>query len=121
MTNFDDRLQAVLSADDQAYIQDTIDETGYYQSAFASLRGPGSVLRILVWIAVFICSGVLFFCMYKMFTVDTMREQIIYASFMVLANSGQIAFKLWFNMQLNRRAITHEIKRLQLVAAARAS
>jgi len=39
----------------------------------------------------------------------------------VMTNSAQIAFKMWFNMQLNRRALSHEIRRLQLAVMAKST
>jgi hypothetical protein len=117
MTTFDDALKKLLSEEDEAFIADTIDETGYYKTAFQSLKGQGSGLRIGAWIAVAICCSLMFFCIWKFFQVETTQEHIFFASAAVLLNSGQIAFKLWFNMQLNRRAITQEIRRLELVIA----
>lgn len=114
MSDFDTRLKTLLSEEDEAFITDTIDEAGYYKTAFSSLQGKGSGLRIGVWIGVFVACAILFFCLWQIFHVDSVREQIIYASVAVMANSAQIAFKMWFNMQLNRRLIIQEIKRLQL-------
>lgn len=117
MGTFDDELKKLLSEEDETFITDTIDEAGYYSTAFSSLKGQGSGLRIGSWIAVAIACSLLFFCIWKFFEVETVKEQIFFASAAVLLNSGQIAFKLWFNMQLNRRAITQEIRRLELVVA----
>ena len=54
-----------------------------------------------------------------MFTAETTREQIIYAALAVMLNSAQIALKLWFNMQLNRVALSKKIRRLQLAVMAK--
>ena len=70
--------------------------------------------NIMVWMAVMIFCGLLFFCIYKFFHADTVKMQIFYASGTVLTNSAQIAFKLWFHMRLNRRVLLREIRRLQL-------
>ena len=120
MTDFDKEMKALLSEQDTDYIADAIDETGYYKTMFGSLRGKGSGLRVASWGAVMVMVTILFVSLWLMFTAETLRVQIIWATFAVLANSGQIAFKLWFNMQLNRRAISHEIRRLQLIVASRA-
>jgi len=74
MSDFDQDLKQLLSEEDEAFIMDPIDETGFYTSVLKSFKGPGS-------------------------------------------GSAQIALKLWYNMQLNRRTITREIKLLQLALA----
>lgn len=117
MTDFDTKLAQLLSEEDEAFVTDSIDETGYYKSVLGSLSGQGSGLRILTWIGIYAVSAGLIFCIWKFFQVDTTREQIMFAAAAILLNSAQIALQMWFNMQLNRRAITREIKLLQLTVA----
>ena len=76
-------------------------------------------MRVTAWVGILIFSAVLIISLWQMFVADTLRLQIIWATFAVLGNSAQIALKLWFNMQLNRRAISQELRRLQLAIAAR--
>lgn len=116
--DFDTKLKALLSEEDAGYVADAIDETGYYKAAFGSLRGQGSGMRILSWGAIFVMCAILFYALWQLFTVDDTRLQIIWAAIAVMANSGQIAFKMWFNMQLNRRVLSQEIRRLQLAVMA---
>jgi len=115
MSNFDKRLMELLNEEDEAYIADAVDEQGYYTSVFKSLKGQGSGMRILSWVGIFIFSGLLLLAIWQFFQAVSVREQILFASLAVMLNSAQIALKLWFNMQLNRRAITQELRRLQLV------
>ena len=115
MSNFDKRLMELLNEEDEAYIADAVDEQGYYTSVFKSLKGQGSGMRILSWIGIFIFSGLLLLAIWQFFQAVSVRDQILFASLAVMLNSAQIALKLWFNMQLNRRAITQELRRLQLV------
>jgi len=117
MTDFDIKLAKLLSEEDEAFVTDSIDETGYYKTLLDSLSGQGSTIRVMTWIAIFVFCALLFFCIWKFFQVETVREQILFATLVISLNSAQIALKMWFNMQLNRRAITHEIKRLQLMIA----
>lgn len=105
MDDFDKALESALRAD-------PIDERGYYREAFASLKGEGSGLRIVAWIAVFIFSAVTLYCFYKMLTEEPLDYVVKYGVGAVIFSQAQIAMKLWFNMQLNRRAITGEIHRL---------
>lgn len=117
MSDFDQKLKALLSAEDEAYIEDALEETGFYAEMFASLKGSGNAMHILTWIGIMIFGGLLLFCIWKFFQAETTRDQIFFAASAILLNSAQIALKLWFNMRLNRRAILREIKRLHLAIA----
>jgi hypothetical protein len=115
MSKFDHDLKAILSEEDDAFIADIMDETGYYKTVFKSFRGHGSAMTIWTWCGILIAGGFLIFCVWKFIHADTVKEQIHFATFAILLNSAQIALKLWFNMQLNRRTISREIQRSQLL------
>jgi len=113
MTDFDDKLRVELGAEDERFIEETLAETGYYKEAFESLRGPGRVMNILVWVGIFIFSGLLIYFLILAFQAETTREQILFAALAVMLNSAQIALKMWFNMRLNRQAVLMDIRRLR--------
>jgi hypothetical protein len=115
MSDFDKRLSQLLSEEDEAFIADAVDEQGYYASVLKSLKGQGSGMRVLSWVGIFIFSALLFISIWQFLQAETVRDQILFASLAIMLNSAQIAMKLWFNMQLNRRIITQELRRLQLV------
>jgi len=119
MTDFDKEMKALLSEEDAAFIGDAIDETGFYKTAFGSLRGQGSGMRLMAWGGILIFGTLLIVSLWQMFVADNLRTQIIWATFAILGNSAQIALKIWFNMQLDRRALSHEIRRLQLAVMAK--
>lgn len=102
MNDFDRDLKAALAAD-------PIDERGYYREALGSFRGRGSGLRVLAWIGILAFSAGTLYCFYKMLTVETLDWIVRYGVGAVVFSQAQIALKLWFNMQLNRRALAREI------------
>lgn len=114
MSDFDERLRAILSEGDKAAIEDSLSEKNVILETLGALKGPESGFNIMTWIAVMICCALLFFCIYQFFQVESTKMQIFYAAGAVLTNSAQIAFKLWFHMRLNRRELLREIRRLQL-------
>lgn len=120
MNDFEQKLRTALSDDDQRFIEENINEKGYYQEVFSSLKGPGSAMNILGWAGVFIASGFLIFFLISAFHAETTREQILFASLAVMLNSAQIAFKIWLNMRMNRRAIQIEIQKLKLAITRQA-
>jgi len=117
MNDFETQLRATLSQEDQTYINETLAETGFYKDVFSNLKGPGSTLNIMAWLAVFATSGLLIFCLISAFRADTIRDQILFATIAIMGNSAQIAFKMWINMRMNRRAIQTDILKLKLALA----
>ncbi|MFK8017203.1 MAG: DUF6768 family protein [Gammaproteobacteria bacterium] len=114
MTDFDQKVHALLKKDDDRFVNDAIDENGFYSEALASLRGKGGGMRTLSWLGIFVLVGLMLFCIWQFFQATTTRDQILFASLAVMMNSAQIGLKMWFNMQLNRRAIIGELQRFQL-------
>ena len=86
----------------------------------AAFADSGSGMRIMAWGGILVFAGLTILCLYLLLNAETTRLQIIYAALAVMLNSAQIALKLWFNMQLNRIALSHELRRLQLVVASKA-
>ena len=119
-SNFDEKLKTLLSEDDASFVADAIDEKGYYKTVLGSLRGQGSGMRVMAWGGILVFGTVLIISLWQMFIATDLRMQIIWATYAILTNSAQIALKIWFNQQLNRRAISQEIRRLQLAVMAKA-
>lgn len=117
MSDFDQKLKTLLSEEDEAFIESAVNDTGYYEEAFNSLKGKGSGLFIMTWGGIMVFAGGLIYCIIRLFQATDLRQIILFATFAILLNSAQIALKLWFNMRLNRQAIMREIKRLQLAIA----
>ena len=117
MTDFDKTLKELLSAEDETFLAENLKEKDFYSEVWGSLKGPGRGLYIMTWVGILVFCAGLFFCLWKLFQVQTTREMILFASFAIMLNSAQIALKLWFNMRLNRQAIVTDIKRLQLAVS----
>lgn len=117
MSEFDKKLERLLSEEDEAYIDEALHEPGFYGEVFGSLKGKGSGIYIMSWGGIFLFSAGLIYCIWKMFQATEIREVILFAAFAIMLNSAQIALKLWFNMRLNRQAMMRELKRLQLAMA----
>jgi len=117
MSEFDERLKGLLSEEDDAFINESLSEESFYKEALGSLSGPGAGMNIMSWVGVFVFVGVLFAAIYNFFQATELQDQIMWAALAIMANSAQIAMKLWFHSRLNRFAIIREVKRLQLEVA----
>ena len=118
MSDINTKMKALLSEADTDFIGDTIDETGFYKASWESLSGTGSGMRKMAWGAIMVFSAITIISIWQMFVADNLRVQLLWMTFAILGNSAQIAMKMWFNMQINRRALSHEIRRLQLAVVS---
>ncbi|MEL7296306.1 MAG: DUF6768 family protein, partial [Pseudomonadota bacterium] len=91
-----------------------IREPNFYREVWDSFHGRNASLLITTWVGILVASAGLIYCVVKMFQVTETNELILFASFAVMLNSGQIALKLWYNMRLNRAAMLTEIRKLRL-------
>jgi len=112
MSDFDKHLRTALSEEDTKFIEEHLDEASYYKDIRRSLRGSGGNLNLIGWVAVLVISGLLIVFLVSAFQATTTREQILFATLAIMANSGQIAFKIWLNMRMHRHSITLEIRKL---------
>jgi len=80
MSDFDQDLKQLLSEEDEAFIMDPIDETGFYTSVLQSFKGPGSGMTMMAWVGIMIFCFILFFCIWKFFQAETTRDQIMFAA-----------------------------------------
>lgn len=59
-------------------------------------------------------SVLLFYCAWQFFNAVTFEREILWAGAGLVCVLIILAMKLWYFMELNRRAFIHEIKRLEL-------
>lgn len=114
MSEFDDQLKQLLSAEDEQFVSESLIEPAHFKEFYGSLKGKGKGNFILGFTGVLLMSALMFFAMWKFFHVDTTRDQILFATLTLMAFGGGTTVKLWMNMYMARRAIIREIKRLQL-------
>ncbi len=114
MTEFDDRLKAGMSADDQAFLNDLEGDDGMFVQMGATFSGP---MRFWVFYAA-ILSFVLFFLalfgLYQMFQAETVREMILWSALLGFGMLAVGMIKMWFLMRMNHLAVLKELKKIEL-------
>jgi len=121
MSDFDQKLQELLGAEERDLLDSNFEEEGYYTEVMSSFRGKGRWIRIGCWFGVFVCCSVLFYAAWMFFQVQSTKDQIMCAAIAIMMNSAQISLKLWLHQRMNRRAVLIEIQRLRVELAARES
>jgi len=87
MTDFDERLKALLTEGDNAAIEQSLGEKNVITETLGSLKGPERGINILLWAGISLFCVLLFYSIYRFFGAETIRDQIFFAAAVILLNS----------------------------------
>lgn len=114
MTDFDDRLRASLSIDDEEFLKNLEGERGLFTQLFDTLRGPMGLWTGFGFALTLIFAGLGFYCAYQVFLAVETRDLILWATGVILSFNGVSMLKMWMFNRMNMLAILREVKRLEL-------
>ncbi|MHC4947233.1 MAG: DUF6768 family protein [Planctomycetota bacterium] len=114
MTDLNDRIRDALRADADEALAELVEEPDLFEQVLETFRGRSRAL-VLMSIAI----GILFmaaavFCLVRFFQVAEVRSMIAWALGFFFCLSAVMGMKVWYWMELQKNAITREIKRLEL-------
>ena len=117
MKEIDRKIREALQTQDAELFDEIGGEPAVHEMVIDSFRGRLRWLVVLaaVWGAVILALALL--CAVQFFRVDTVREMLAWATGCVLCVVYVMAMKVWYWMELNKNAVTREVKRLELEIA----
>ena len=117
MNELDKKIRDALREEDAEIFDDIGGEPSMLEMVFETFRGKHRwlVLLTMFWTLVFFVLGVL--SAVQFFTREDAREMLLWAIGFIFCMSAVSMLKVWFWMELNKNAITREIKRLELQIA----
>ncbi len=117
MNELDKKIRDALREEDAEIFDDIGGEPSMLEMVFETFRGKHRwlVLLTMFWTLVFFVLGVL--SAVQFFTREDPREMLLWAIGFIFCMSAVSMMKVWFWMELNKNAITREIKRLELQIA----
>ncbi|MEE9379982.1 MAG: DUF6768 family protein [Hyphomonadaceae bacterium] len=114
MTDFDDRLRASLSIEDEEFLKNLEGERGLFTQLFDTFQGPMGLWTALGFLFTLVFVGLGFYCAYQVFQVTETREIILWALGVILSFNAVSMLKMWMFNRMNMLAILREVKRLEL-------
>ncbi len=72
---------------------------------------------LMVWVYIFVFFGLTIMTAVQFFKVETTREMIAWAIGFVFCINAVAMLKMWYFMEMNKNAVTREVKRLELQIA----
>ena len=117
MNELDRKIQEALRKEDAELFEDFGEEPSVFEMLIETCRGRRRWLNILgaFWTLVFLVLGIL--AAVKFFNAEATREIVMWAAACILCMSAVSMLKVWYFLEMQRNAITREIKRLELQIA----
>ncbi len=117
MTDLNDRIREALRADDDEALAGLADEPDIFEQVLETFRGRSRII-VLASIGV----GVIFMamavvCLVQFFKATEVQSMLAWMTGFGFSLSAVMGMKIWYWMELQKNAITREIKRLELQVA----
>ena len=113
MNDLDKRIREALRSEDAELFDELGAEPSIYEMIMETFRGRHRWLTLLgvfwgiVFMVLFVYSAVQFF------HAEATRDLLLWAAACIICLSAVSMMKVWYWMELNKNAITREIKRLE--------
>ena len=117
MNELDKKIQEALRAEDAELFKDFAEEPSVFEMLMETCRGRHRWLNILgaFWTLVFLVLGVV--AAVKFFSAEGTRDIVMWAAACIVCVSAVSMLKIWYFLEINKNALTREIKRLELQIA----
>ena len=117
MNELDKKIQEALHAEDAELFEGFGGEQSLFEMVADTFRGKHRwiVVMMVFWKLVFFVLAVL--TAVKFFHAETTRDIVMWATACILCMSAVSMLKLWYFLEMNKNALTREIKRLELQIA----
>ncbi len=117
MKDLDKKIQEALRSEDAELFDEFSAEPSIFEMLMETFRGRHRWLVFLTifWTVVFMVLGVL--SVIRFFRAEDTRDMLMWAAASAFFLSGVSMMKVWYWMELNKNAVTREIKRLELQIA----
>ncbi|MHC4217224.1 MAG: DUF6768 family protein [Planctomycetota bacterium] len=117
MKNIDDTIRAALRAEDRELFEEFGGEQSLFDMVVESFRGRNRWIKLGMFANILVFAVFAVLTAIQFFQADTMRGMIGWATGFVCCILGTMMMKLWWWAQLDKSALTREIKRLELQIA----
>ncbi|MCA0153864.1 DUF6768 family protein [Winogradskyella vincentii] len=116
-----DKLIKDTLTEEEAKFYDELDEQNFLQMVFGIFSGKNSWIVYLMSIVQVVFFGLFIYCAIQFFNVEATNELIKWGVFGTLCLMASSMLKLFSWMQMDKKAIIREIKRLELQVSSLSS
>jgi uncharacterized membrane protein YciS (DUF1049 family) len=117
MNDIDKSIRAALAAEDRELFEEYGGEQSLWEMVADTFRGRQRWLKIGMTFNILAFTILAVVVAFQFFGAETTRAMILWATLFLFCCLGAMMMKLWWWQQMDRNALTREIKRLELQIA----
>jgi hypothetical protein len=117
MKDIDKSIRAALAAEDRELFEEYGSEPSLFEMIADTFRGRHRWLKIGMTFNILAFTVIAVLVAIQFFHTDTTRGMILWATLFLFCCLGTMMMKLWWWQQMDKNAVTREIKRLELQIA----
>ena len=117
MNELDEQIRKALSNEDAALIGDPNDGLRLDQQVLSVIQSGNTFMNSIVIIFSLVFFGLSVYCVVRFFGTDITKELLTWGFAFGLCTLAMSMLKIWFWMEMQRLAVTREVKRVELLTA----
>ena len=117
MNKLDKQIRDALRQEDAELFDELTGEQTLPQMVIDSFRGRNWWLMVMVYFGTLIMFIAAIFCAVQFFTVDDLRQQLWWGAGVIFGMNAVGMLKMWTWMEMQKNAVTREVKRVELQIA----
>ncbi len=115
--SIDERIRKELEEHGSAVDDLAIDESKLFPMLFGVFTGGLARWAGFAMVLTLVCFGLTLWSGYAFFSATSIDDRVFWGIAALAAFHALSMFKLWFFMEMNRHAVTREVKRVEIALA----
>ncbi len=117
MTNIDDEIRAVLSAEEMAELENLTGEQGIFDMIGDSFRSKMRYWVLFLWAYMLTAFGFAVWATVRFLQATEPKELAVWAGLWLILVLAIMLGKIWYWMDVNKNTVVRELKRVELQIA----
>lgn len=113
----DDMIREALTKEEAEIFDSVFDEPSVFEMVTSVFRGKLRYLAVLMAVMILVFTAIAFFSLTRFVTTTDVPEMLRWGALLFFCLNTVWAMKIWHWMEMQRHALTREIKRLELQVA----
>jgi len=117
MKDLNEKIREAIRSEDPDLLEGFDEEPSIFELLFDTMRGRNRWLNLLGVIITLVFLGLAVFCAVQFFSTEEVRDLLMWATGFIFCALAVSMMKVWYWLEIQRNALTREIKRLELQIA----
>jgi uncharacterized protein DUF6768 len=114
MTEFDEKLKASLSADDEAFLQDLEGDQNVFSQLGSTFHGPMGLMSKVAFLFIAAFTLLMILSGWQAFHAETLRTTVLWSAGFIACLIPHGLLRMWLFDRANHLAVLRELKKIEL-------